>query len=101
MRPEGNRPGGVGSLGKPEEIGEVGVGNGEAWVNWQSGRWKLGRSLRKIGCLELEVGETPEVRPEGNGPGGVESLGKPEEIGEVVVGNGEAWGVRGGSWGDT
>ena len=49
----------------------------------------------------MEVGETPEVRPEGNGPGGVGSLGKPEDIGEVVVGNGEAWGVGGGSWGDT
>ena len=69
VRPEGNGPGGVGSLGKPEEIGEVVVGNGEAW----------------------EVGETPEVRPEGNGPGGVGSLGKPEEIGEVVVGNWGAW----------
>ena len=24
----------------PEEIGEVEVGNWEAWVNWQSGRWR-------------------------------------------------------------
>ena len=52
-------------------------------------------------CWKFGEGETPEVRPEGNGPGGVGSLGKPEEIGEVVVGNGEAWGVGGGSWGDT
>ena len=64
-------------------------------------------SLKKLEKWWLEMGvgggswETPEVRPEGNGPGGVGSLGKPEEIGEVVVGNGEAWGVGGGSWGDT
>ena len=38
MRPEGNGPGGVGSLGKPAEIGEVGVGNWEAWVILQSGK---------------------------------------------------------------
>ena len=62
-------------------------------------KWWL--EMGKLGEWEVEVGETPEVRPEGNGPGGVGSLGKPEEIGEVVVGNGEAWGVGGGSWGDT
>ena len=47
--------------------------------------------MGKLGEWEVEVGETPEVRPEGNGPGGVGSLGKPEEIGEVVVGNWGAW----------
>ena len=62
-------------------------------------KWWL--EMGKLGEWEVEVGETPEVRPEGNGPGGVGSLGKPEEIGEVVVGNGEVWGVGGGSWGDT
>ena len=56
-------------------------------------KWWL--EMGKLGEWEVEVGETPEVRPEGNGPGGVGNLGKPEEIGEVVVGN---WEVGSGRW---
>ena len=57
-------------------------------------KWWL--EMGKLEEWEVEVGETPEVRPEGNGPGGVGSLGKPEEIWRS---GGWKWGSLGsGRW---
>ena len=96
---------------------------GKPGGNWKGGRWRLGRSPKEIGNLELEAGETPEEKgivwswklgkglkklekgwleigkPGGNWKGGRWRLGRsPKEIGNLELEAGETPEEKGIVW---